>query len=56
MTGEQRREYKREWYQRNKERCKEYKRKSALKKAEEAFKSGRVVLVPKMEFQEVRQE
>ena len=55
MTDEERREYKRKWYQQNKEKCKEYKRKSARKKALEDIESGKVVLVQKMVFAPVEE-
>ncbi len=56
MTDEARRAYRREWYQRNKEKVKEYKHRSAIRRALQEIESGKVKLVTKMELQADGQE
>lgn len=47
MTAEEKRAYKREWQRRNPDKVKEYKRRSAIKKAIEDYEAGKVQLVTK---------
>ena len=54
MTGEEKKAYARAWYAKNKEKVKEYQRKSALKKAVQDIESGKVCLVTRVEFQETK--
>ena len=50
MTEDQRREYRREWNRKNKEKIKEYKHNSAIKKAIQEIESGKVRLVTRIEY------
>lgn len=55
MTDAERKEYRRKWYQENKDRVKEYKHNYAIRKALKDIEAGKVVLVNRTELQEYGQ-